>query len=240
MRCWFIPIRPVTPFMMIPTTRCATLLPLRKAFATAQCNGNHGKRKGGRSDPDRPPLRARGDLKEPGPLGAFGLPPRERDRARRLLGRLAPGPQADAERDLHGALGLGQGALDRLPTFSLTVLVPAPVNFTLPAASVVRFRPSCLATLLRDGELRRAGHRLGARDLDRQAALGELRHRGRGRLAHTEPRLHRRGRGSGRSGAFGAAAGGAGGGAAVPRSRRSGPSPCPCRPSDRSTVSVAV
>jgi hypothetical protein len=23
MRCWFIPIRPVTPFMMIPTTRCA-------------------------------------------------------------------------------------------------------------------------------------------------------------------------------------------------------------------------
>ena len=27
MRCWFIPIRPVTPFMMMPTTRCATVLP---------------------------------------------------------------------------------------------------------------------------------------------------------------------------------------------------------------------
>ena len=57
MRCWFVPMRPVTPFMTIPTRRtplpsgartaptCSSMLmpiPSRKAFATRQGSERSG------------------------------------------------------------------------------------------------------------------------------------------------------------------------------------------------------
>ena len=46
--------------------------------------------------------------------------------------------------------------------FSVTDLLPAPVNFTVPDASVVFFRPSCLATFFETVSVAVPRHRLAS------------------------------------------------------------------------------